>query len=88
MLGSALALSGCHDNGTVFTVDRDFDGVDINPGDGVCADDLGLCPLRAAVMEASALPGVQRIDGDGLFITDLSLGDPSPTTARRAETST
>jgi len=33
------------------------DAVDANPGDGVCDDGGGSCPLRAAVIEANALAG-------------------------------
>src|SRR5690606_25942210 len=39
----------------VFVVDTTFDAPDLNPGDGVCMSFLG-CTVRAAVMEASALP--------------------------------
>lgn len=56
-----LALSACHQNGTVFAVDTTADTVDVNPGDGLCADTSGDCSLRAAVMEANALPGVEEI---------------------------
>ena len=34
MIGFALALSACHQNGTVFAVDTTDDTVDVNPGDG------------------------------------------------------
>ncbi len=35
------------------------DLVDIDPGDGVCEIALGgFCTLRAAIMEANALPGL------------------------------
>src|SRR5262249_23028818 len=37
------------------------DATDINPGDGVCATSGGGCSLRAAVQEANALPGTDRI---------------------------
>ncbi|WP_448605208.1 choice-of-anchor Q domain-containing protein [Thermoflexus hugenholtzii] len=40
-----------------FTVNTTDDTADANPGDGVCADSLGRCSLRAAVMEANALGG-------------------------------
>ena len=58
---AAFLLAGCHQNGTVFTVDITSDSVDANPGDGLCADDSGSCSVRAAVMEANALPGVEEI---------------------------
>ncbi|MBI2887938.1 MAG: right-handed parallel beta-helix repeat-containing protein, partial [Chloroflexi bacterium] len=37
------------------------DAVDAKPGDGVCATAAGTCTLRAAIMEANALPGAQTI---------------------------
>jgi len=37
------------------------DSVDVAPSDGVCADASGACSLRAAVMEANALPGMDTI---------------------------
>jgi CSLREA domain-containing protein len=44
-----------------FTVDSAADLVDAVPGDGVCAAADGTCTLRAAVMEANALPGADTI---------------------------
>ncbi|HEY1218296.1 MAG: CSLREA domain-containing protein [Bryobacteraceae bacterium] len=44
-----------------FTVNTAADTVDANPGDGVCADATGHCSLRAAIMEANALPGTDTI---------------------------
>ena len=41
-----------------FTVNNTLDTVDANPGNGVCADSLGQCTLRAAIMESNALAGV------------------------------
>ena len=38
------------------------DGVDVNPGDGVCATAEGQCTLRVAVMETNALPTADRIE--------------------------
>lgn len=61
LIGLGLALSACHQNGTLFAVDVTTDSVDATPGDGLCADSLGFCSLRAAVMEANALPGVEEI---------------------------
>lgn len=43
-----------------FIVDTSADDLwahDANPGDGLCADQLGSCTLRAAIEEANALPG-------------------------------
>src|SRR5439155_13257839 len=44
-----------------FTVNSTIDAVDANPGDGICDDGGGRCTLRAAIMEANALPGVDMI---------------------------
>lgn len=40
-----------------FTTNTTVDTVDAMPGDGVCADAMGMCSLRAAVQEANALGG-------------------------------
>lgn len=44
-----------------FIVDTGADAVDAFPGDGICATAAGGCTLRAAVMEANALPGADSI---------------------------
>ncbi len=44
-----------------FTVNSTTDAVDAIPGDGVCADALGNCTLRAAIVEANALAGADTI---------------------------
>ncbi len=45
----------------VFNVDTAVDSIDANPGDGDCADAEDACSLRAAIIEANALGGRQRI---------------------------
>lgn len=60
-VGMALLAAACHENATLFAVDTTTDSVDTNPGDGLCADAGGDCSLRAAIMEANALPGVEKI---------------------------
>ena len=45
----------------VFTVDTAADTVDIDLDDDICADINGDCSLRAAVMQANALPGADTI---------------------------
>lgn len=45
----------------IFIVNSTADSVDANPGNGVCADGSGVCTLRAAIMEANALPGTDTI---------------------------
>lgn len=59
-----------------FTVDSTLDTTDVSPGDGVCADSGGRCTLRAAIMEANALPSQDRIDvpAGEYFPTIASLG--------------
>ncbi|MEO1083642.1 MAG: hypothetical protein AAFY88_05320, partial [Acidobacteriota bacterium] len=52
----------------VHTVDVTTDSVDAVPGDGACADALGECSLRAAVMESNAAPGADEIVlGEALY---------------------
>ncbi len=45
-----------------FTVDTPSDTVDANPGNGVCADAVANCSLRAAIQEANALASVDTIN--------------------------
>src|SRR5947209_3154871 len=44
-----------------FTVNTTLDTIDASPGNGVAADSAGRTSLRAAVMEANALPGADVI---------------------------
>lgn len=60
-----------------FAVDSTLDTSDANPGDGIAADALGRCTLRAAVQEANALLG-----GDTISIPE---GDYSLTLIGNAE---
>jgi CSLREA domain-containing protein len=48
--------------GATFTVNSNLDAPDSNPGDGSCDQGLFLCTLRAAIMEANALPGHDTIN--------------------------
>ena len=52
-----------------FAVNSTADAVDASPGDGVCDDGAGNCTLRAAIMEANALPGADSIHLPALFGT-------------------
>src|SRR3989475_13249530 len=55
-----------------YTVNSTIDAVDANPGDGVCADATGACTLRAAVMEANALPQVYTVTlGEGTYLLTI-----------------
>lgn len=56
-----------------FVVDSTADVVDATPGDGFCDDGTGACTLRAAVMEANALPGDDAIDLTGVVGTPIEL---------------
>lgn len=68
----------------VFTVNTMIDTVDVNPGDGICADSAGRCSLRAAVMESNKaasggstimLPqGVYTLTIPGIDGSDASTG--------------
>jgi len=62
-LAGALAwgLTGSPAGAVDFTVNSTLDAVDANPGNGVCATSAGRCALRAAVMEANALAGLDRV---------------------------
>lgn len=60
MFALPLALSLA--SAATFTVDSGADSWDGLPGDGVCVDASGVCTLRAAVMEANALPGPDVIE--------------------------
>ena len=69
---------------TDFTVNATDDRPDADPGDGVCASDVGTCTLRAAVMETDALPGADRIHVPaGTYQVTLVSGfDPTGATGR------
>ena len=69
-------LTALASNGRVsalsFMVNSTTDAVDANPGDGVCADATGACTLRAAVMEANALPQVYTVTlGEGTYLLTI-----------------
>src|SRR5580765_5828894 len=44
-----------------FNVNSTVDSVDAAPGDGTCADSLGRCTLRAAIMESNASTSANTI---------------------------
>jgi len=65
-----------------FFVNSTADSIDINPGDGIVADSFGRRTLRAAIMEANALPGTNTIQlGDGSHELSLTEIDTTPPTA-------
>ncbi len=56
-----LTLCLGHAGAVDFTVNTEFDTIDDVPGDGFCEDPNQLCSLRAAIMEANHLPGLDRV---------------------------
>jgi len=54
--GMLLLAASAASAAVVFTVNSTSDGVDDNPGNGVCHTVDGTCTLRAAVMEANRAP--------------------------------
>ncbi len=56
-----LALSAGAGQAAVFTVTTSNDGLDVAPGDGICATFSGACTIRAAVQEANALAGADTV---------------------------
>ena len=73
----------------VFKVNSTVDVVDSNPGDGVCStgavttNGLPICTLRAAVMEANALAGVDLIEVPAGVYT-LTIPDVGPASESEA----
>jgi CSLREA domain-containing protein len=57
LLGAAAPLAR-----PAFVVDSPADTSDTSPGDGLCADANGACTLRAAIEEANALGGPDRVE--------------------------
>ena len=48
--------------------DAFLDKPDVNPGDGACASEDGVCTLRAAIEEANAQPGLRTVAlGTGVY---------------------
>ncbi|MCA9771558.1 MAG: CSLREA domain-containing protein, partial [Myxococcales bacterium] len=65
-LAACLVANGAW--AATFVVNTTADEVDVNLGDGVCAGETGRCALRAAIVEANALPGTDFILlGPGLY---------------------
>lgn len=61
--GIGLCLAGllAQSHATTFQVDSQSDVLDAAVGDGVCLSTGGECSLRAAIMEANAMPGVDTV---------------------------
>jgi CSLREA domain-containing protein len=78
-LALLLAAPGLASAAT-FTVNTTVDAVDANPGDGVCETAPGnsVCTLRAAILEANALPGADVITlPAGTYLLTLPGGGPT-----------
>jgi CSLREA domain-containing protein len=67
-------------DGRTLVVTSGADSADGAPGDGACADERGRCTLRAAIAEAQALPGDDRIlfDLPGSAPVTIALGGRLP----------
>lgn len=82
----AVNMTGAQQRGPAIdvTVTIPGDTIDVNPGDGVCADHLNNCSLRAAIMEANrAEPGsVIRLPflDDFYFIEQAVTGEDTDAT--------
>jgi len=59
--------------GATFTVDIAEDAIDADSTDGLCRTESGVCTLRAAVMQANALPGEDTIEIPQRFSASLAL---------------
>ncbi len=70
-------------NAAIFQVNlTDVDNIDVNPGNGVCKiPGIDFCTLRAAVMEANALPGTDIIVLPGEALIVLTIDDAGDNSA-------
>lgn len=77
-LAGALIAPLC--SADVFIVDSGTDSADNDPGDGVCESNLSgnPCTLRAAIMEANALPGMDTIQVPDDFVVQVFAGILGP----------
>ena len=72
LLAGLLAVAPALEAAT-FVVDTTQDSVDVLAGDGLCADSLQRCSLRAAIQESNALAGDDAIAlGSGDFALTLA----------------
>ncbi|MGA7982208.1 MAG: choice-of-anchor Q domain-containing protein [Chromatiaceae bacterium] len=63
---SLFVLGRLPADAATFSVSSTADAWDVNPGDGVCDDGTGRCPLRAAILEANALAGHDTLALNGV----------------------
>jgi hypothetical protein len=80
---AVACLAAAPAGAATFVVDAPGDGRDARVGDGLCATEAGVCTLRAALDEADALPGLDRVrfalPGDDvpvLPLDDVRVHDP------------
>jgi CSLREA domain-containing protein len=74
LIGLAALLGAEASAQVTFIVNSTADAVDANPGDGICATNVAACTLRAAIMEANALPSNDRVNlPSGVY--QLTLGE-------------
>jgi CSLREA domain-containing protein len=59
--GGILLFAGMTVNAATFTVNTTTDTQDATAGNGICADSIGNCSLRAAITESNALAGADII---------------------------
>jgi CSLREA domain-containing protein len=73
-------VTGCNlPSGHTFIVTYGEDDPDTNPGDGKCEIASGLgCTLRAAIEEANAISGADKIHFNFPFVTDIHAWDGYP----------
>lgn len=58
-----------------YTVDSGADAPDVSPGDAVCRSAANECTLRAAIQQANATPGFDRVLlPEGSYLLDLDSG--------------
>ncbi|MCC5954140.1 MAG: right-handed parallel beta-helix repeat-containing protein [Acidimicrobiia bacterium] len=85
LAGLWLLLSACDPSAMLLEVNSTADLPDANPGDGICeaTPGMGDCTLRAAVMEANAVPKVDTIDlgwGNTYVLTLAGSGEDAAAT--------
>ena len=67
---------GAYEFNAPFVVDSIEDTVDANVDDGICADAAGNCTLRAAVLQANAVPFFNEIEvGAGTYMLSIPGAD-------------
>lgn len=76
LAATVVGLCAAVASAATFTIDSVADAVDAAPGNGVCATAGGVCTIRAAIQEANALPGPDRIECMDKLLGPVVLGIP------------